>query len=106
MPKLIKVTLQYVQANAESDWYMKIIEQSDRTKGVVGSSDDDIITVDIVATPSAQDARPTPIYEQLQKGRGLKLVNNAQDCIMSNHRYTEQLNEDIVSWIKSWKPIR
>ena len=69
-------------------------------------SEFDIITVDIVATPSAQDARPTPIYEQLQKGKGLKLVNNAQDCIMSNHRYTEQLNEDIVSWIKSWKPIR
>ena len=51
MPKLIKVTLQYVQSNAEADWYVKIIEQSDRTKGIVGKSDDDIITVDICNCP-------------------------------------------------------
>jgi len=30
-------------------------------------SDFDIITIDIVATPSAMDARPTAIYEQLSK---------------------------------------
>ena len=69
-------------------------------------SDFDIITVDIVATPSAQDARPTPIYEQLQQNRGKKIFNNAKDCILSNHKYTQELNEDIVNWIKSWKPNR
>ena len=65
-------------------------------------SDFDIVTIDIVATPSAQDARPTPIYEQLTKGAGKKLSDNAQDCILSNGKHTQELNEDIVAWIKSW----
>lgn len=64
----------------------------------------DIVTIDIVATPSAMDARPTAIYEQLQKsGRGKKLLNNAQDYIVNNNpRFQNSLNEDIVSWFRSW----
>ena len=64
----------------------------------------DIVTIDIVATPSAMDARPTAIYEQLQKsGRGQKLLNNAQDYIVNNNpRFQNSLNEDIVSWFRSW----
>lgn len=64
----------------------------------------DIVTIDIVATPSAMDARPTAIYEQLQKdSRGQKLLNNAQDYIVTkNPRFQNSLNEDIVSWFRSW----
>ena len=64
----------------------------------------DIVTIDIVATPSAMDARPTAIYEQLQKsGRGQKLLNNAQDYIVNNNpRFQSSLNEDIVAWFRSW----
>lgn len=67
-------------------------------------SDFDIVTIDIVATPSAMDARPTAIYEQLSKnGRGQKLINNAQDYIVTNNpRFKNSLNEDIVSWFRSW----
>ena len=65
-------------------------------------SDFEIVTVDIVATPSAQDARPTPIYEKFQGGRGQKLLNNAQDCILCNDKNQSALNEDIVSWFKNW----
>jgi hypothetical protein len=65
-------------------------------------SDFEIVTVDIVATPSAQDARPTPIYEKFQGGRGQKLLNNAQDCILSNDKNQSALNDDIVSWFKNW----
>lgn len=65
-------------------------------------SDFEIVTVDIVATPSAQDARPTPIYEKFQGGKGQKFLNNAQDCIMSNNKNQSALNEDIVSWFKNW----
>jgi len=67
-------------------------------------SDFDIITIDIVATPSAMDARPTAIYEQLSKNsRGQKLLNNAQDYIVTNNpRFKNSLNEDIVSWFRSW----
>lgn len=66
-------------------------------------SDFEIVTVDIVATPSAQDARPTPIYEKFQGGRGQKLLNNAQDYIIGNSKaHEKELNEDIVSWFKSW----
>lgn len=66
-------------------------------------SDFQIVTVDIVATPSAQDARPIAIYEKLQNGVGKKLYNNAQDLVMSNNqRLANKLNDDIVSWFKSW----
>nr|DAF56633.1 MAG TPA: Prohead core protein serine protease [Myoviridae sp. ctWb16] len=67
-------------------------------------SDFEIVTVDIVATPSAQDARPTPIYEKLMyTGSGQKLLNNAQDLInSSSSRYESKLNEDIVSWFRNW----
>lgn len=66
-------------------------------------SDFEIITVDIVATPSAQDARPTPIYEKFLGGKGQKLLNNAQDYIIGNSKaHEKELNEDIVSWFKSW----
>ena len=66
-------------------------------------SDFDIVTIYIVSTPSAMDARPTAIYEQLLKSReGMKLMNNAQDCISNNCKLTNALNKDIVSWMKSW----
>lgn len=65
-------------------------------------SDFEIVTIDIVATPSAQDARPTPIYEKFGGAKGQKLLRNAQDCILNNSKLTKQLNEDIVSWFRSW----
>jgi hypothetical protein len=66
-------------------------------------SDFKIITVDIVATPSAQDARPTPVYEKFQGGKGQHLYNSAADYIYGNSkRYEQQLNDDIVSWFRSW----
>ena len=66
-------------------------------------SDFDIVTIDIVATPSAMDARPTAIYERLMRdAAGTKLMNNAHDCILNNGKATNALNKDIVSWIKSW----
>lgn len=67
-------------------------------------SDFDIVTVDIVATPSAMDARPTAIYEKLMADKvGKKLLNNAQDSILSNNKFTSELNDDIVAWVKSWR---
>lgn len=78
-------------------------EVDDYTREV---SNFDIVTIDIVATPSAREARPTPVYEQLQKGRGRKLLNNAQDCILNKNKYTDELNSDIVSWLRSWEPNR
>lgn len=64
----------------------------------------DIVTIDIVATPSAMDARPTAIYEQLQNNsKGRKLLDNAQDYIVNNNpRFRNSLNEDIVSWFRNW----
>jgi len=67
-------------------------------------SDFDIVTVDIVATPSAMDARPTAIYEKLMAdAKGKKIINNAQDSILSNNKHTKELNDDIVAWVKSWR---
>lgn len=67
-------------------------------------SDFDIVTIDIVATPSAKDARPTAVYEQLMKSyKGQHLMNAAKDCIANNDKHTKQLNMDIVSFIRNWK---
>lgn len=66
-------------------------------------SDFEIITIDIVATPSAQDARPTPIYEKFQGVKSQHLLNNAQDFIIGNSKkHKDALNEDIISWFKQW----
>lgn len=63
----------------------------------------EIITIDIVATPSAQDARPTPIYEKFQGANGQKLVKNAKDLIISSSEAREQaFKEDLVSWVRNW----
>lgn len=64
----------------------------------------EIVTIDIVATPSAKDARPMAIYEQLMRsGKGQKLYNNTQDLLMNKNSVLEQAwNQDMVAWIKSW----
>ena len=42
-------------------------------------SDFEIVTVDIVAQPSAPNAYPTPVFESLYKTGGYKLIENFED---------------------------
>jgi len=62
----------------------------------------DIVTIDIVATPSAQDARPTPIYEKFLGNRGSHLLHNAQDVLANNDKHIKEFNDDVVNWFKTW----
>lgn len=66
-----------------------------------------LVTIDIVATPSAQEAAPMAVFENLRNtAKGQELFQNANDCIRNKGRYTEQLNDDIRSWLINWTPNR
>lgn len=66
-----------------------------------------LVTIDIVATPSAQEAAPMAVLENLRNtAKGQALIKNADDCIRGKGKYTEELNEDIRSWLINWTPRR
>ena len=69
----------------------------DETTGNV--SDFDIITVDVVAQPSAPNAYPTPIYEQLMNARGgLKAYQLAQ-ATKEDPKAQKYLKESLINII-------
>lgn len=66
-------------------------------------SDFEIVTVDVVATPSAPNAYPTPIYESLMNMRhGHRLYEMAQEASV-DQRVQKHLRNSIVSLIKELK---
>jgi len=66
-------------------------------------SDFEIITVDIVAQPSAPDARPAPLYESLLNMKhGHKLIEMAQDA-QSNVAFQKYVGEEVLRFIKDLK---
>lgn len=66
-------------------------------------SDFEIVTVDVVATPSAPNAYPTPIYESLMNMRhGHRLYEMAQEASV-DQRVQKHLKNSIVSLIKELK---
>tara|TARA_A100001011_G_scaffold185329_1_gene194067 strand:- start:58837 stop:59460 length:624 start_codon:yes stop_codon:yes gene_type:complete len=66
-------------------------------------SDFDIVTVDIVAQPSAPDAYPKAIYEGLWNMKGAnKLYGRAQDAI-NDKKANKYLAEEIVKLINELK---
>lgn len=73
----------------------------DETSGNV--SDFDIITVDVVAQPSAPNAYPTPIYEGLLNMRhGHKLMGIAK-AAREDSRVQKHLKEGVISLIRDLK---
>ena len=66
-------------------------------------SDFEIITVDIVAQPSAPEAYPTAIYEGIQNMKGgLKLLGIAEEAC-ENKRVQRYLREEVIRLIKDLK---
>ena len=67
-------------------------------------SDFEIITVDVVATPSAPQAYPTPIYESLKnyKRNGDNIFGLAAE-VNSDAKVQKYLKEEIVRFIKDLK---
>jgi len=67
-------------------------------------SDFDIITVDIVAQPSAPDAYPKTIYESLFNMRGGSMIHEiAQDYTHGNPNAEKHLTKQIVNFINELK---
>jgi hypothetical protein len=66
-------------------------------------SDFEIITVDIVAQPSAPEAYPTAIYEGIMNMKGgLKMLGIAEDAC-ENKRVQRYLKESVIALIKDLK---
>jgi hypothetical protein len=66
-------------------------------------SDFEIITVDIVAQPSAPGAYPTPVYEHLMNARGgLKAFKVAQE-VKEDPKAQKYLKESLLNIIKGLK---
>jgi hypothetical protein len=61
-------------------------------------SDFEIITVDVVANPSAQEAYPRPIYEALQRKRGVRLEELAE-AVAHDPKAQKHFHKEILGFI-------
>jgi len=66
-------------------------------------SDFEIITVDIVAQPSAPGAYPTPIYEHLMNARGGYQALNLAREVQNDTKAQKYLKESLVQIIQGLK---
>ena len=63
-------------------------------------SDFEIITVDIVANPSAPDAYPDPIYEQIMNHRRGSAIWDVANAVKHDNRAQKYLQEEVINFIK------
>ena len=66
-------------------------------------SDFEIITVDVVAQPSAPGAYPTPIYEHLMNTRGGNMAKGLAAEVRNDERAQKYLKEALTNIIKDLK---
>lgn len=80
---------------------------SSRGSGNVGHdgrvSEFDIVTVDIVAQPSAPDAYPRTIYESLFNMQGGAEIHRLAEASVHDPLATKYLHKDIIKFIKELK---
>lgn len=80
---------------------------SSRGSGNVGSdgmvNDFEIITVDIVINPSAPDAYPEPIYEQIMNHCRGNILMDVATSVGHDHRAQNYFTNEIVNTIKTLK---
>jgi hypothetical protein len=62
-------------------------------------SDFEIITVDIVANPSAPDAYPDPLYEQIMNGRRGNILMDVATAVNHDAKAQKYLQEEILRMI-------
>jgi hypothetical protein len=65
-------------------------------------SDFEIITVDIVAKPSAQNAYPQPVYEALNSRRG-RVIEDLATAVSRDPKAQKHLHKELLTWIDSLK---
>ena len=78
---------------------------SSRGSGLVDGggyvSDFDIVTIDIVATPSAPDAYPDPIFENLiNRGRGRTIMDAARRSSRGDIKARDAVAAEIIEFIR------
>jgi len=66
-------------------------------------SDFEIITVDIVANPSAPDAYPDPIYERIMNHRRGNVLMDVADAARYDNRAQRYLQEEVTQFISNLK---
>ena len=66
-------------------------------------SDFEIITVDIVANPSAPDAYPDPIYERIMNHRRGNVLMDVASAAGHDNRAQRYLQEEVTNFIKNLK---
>jgi hypothetical protein len=66
-------------------------------------SDFEIITIDVVAQPSAPGAYPTPVYEHMMNTRGGYRAWNVANEVKEDPKAQQYIRESIINVIKSLK---
>lgn len=65
-------------------------------------SDFEIVTVDIVARPSAPNAYPTAVYEALNRRRG-PVIEDLAHAVMHDPKAQSHLAKELLNWINNLK---
>lgn len=65
-------------------------------------SDFDIVTVDIVARPSAPNAYPKPVYEAKQHKRG-SIVEDLAKAVVNDPKAQKYLHKELLAWVNNLK---
>jgi hypothetical protein len=80
---------------------------SSRGSGNVNESghvkDFEIITVDIVANPSAPDAYPDPIYERIMNHNRGNVLMDVASAVKHDNRAQRYLQEEVTNFINNLK---
>lgn len=62
-------------------------------------SDFEIVTVDIVARPSAPDAYPKPVYESLLRGRRAGIISDLAEAVNHDRQAQKYLKKEVLTWL-------
>jgi hypothetical protein len=68
--------------------------------------DFEIITVDIVSTPSAPEAYPNTIYEQLMYARNQKEIVKLAEAVSHDYSAQKYFKQEILSWMNDNFTVR
>lgn len=66
-------------------------------------SDFQIVTVDIVARPSAPDAYPVPVAEALRNHKRGAIIENIASAVKHDHKAQKFLKEEVLKFVDSLK---
>lgn len=66
-------------------------------------SDYEIVTIDIVARPSAPDAYPRPVYEAFNHRRRGVIIEDLAKAVSHDPKAQKHLRKELLSWIDNLK---